>query len=144
MRKIILGLLLGGLITGCQSNTKKTNVENFREFHQKFYSDSVFQVSRIVFPLPGADSDVIYGDEVVENQENDKYLIDNNKLYWKRTGWKFIEAPAESSEFIISVEKVDSFMKEQISSKETDLVITLQFSLIDDKWMLTYYSHEWY
>lgn len=48
--------------------------EKFDEFYKRFYSDSNFQISRILFPLPGANSDVIYGDAVVEDRSNTKIL----------------------------------------------------------------------
>lgn len=144
---IFIGILFIISIISCKSNIQPANgtsVENFEKFHNKFYYDSIFQLSRIMFPLPGADSDVIYGDEKVENQENDVFLVDNNKLYWKKKGWKYIKAPVKNNEFVITLEKEDSIMREQIRSKETELVITLEFSLVDNKWMLSYYSHEWY
>lgn len=145
--KIILSVVALCFIFACKSNqgaSKNADIEDFAKFRIKFYSDSIFQVSRIIFPLPGADSDIIYGDEKVEDQENENYLIENNKLFWKKKSWKFIETPVENKEFAVTIEKVDSVMREQIRSRETDLVITLEFSVVDNKWMLSYYSHEWY
>ncbi|WP_194777805.1 hypothetical protein [Pararhodonellum marinum] len=135
------------LHVSCKPSSEKSNIdliEDFDCFRNKFYSDSIFQLSRVLFPLPGADSDVIYGDAKVEDQENEVFLIENNQLFWKRNGWRFIETPLENIEFVITREYEGSIVREKIRSKETDLVITLRFSLIKDQWMLTYYSHEWY
>jgi hypothetical protein len=40
--------------------------------------------------------------------------------------------------------KEGSKIREQMLSKETDLGITLWFSLVDNKWMLSYFATEWY
>jgi hypothetical protein len=145
--KLIISLSAFCLIFACKSNQKASRsdeIEDFAKFRVMFYSDSIFQISRILFPLPGADSDIIYGDEKVEDQENEKYLIKKNKLFWKKEGWKHIEAPVEDKEFVVTFMKEGSKIREQMLSKETDLGITLWFSLVDNKWMLSYFATEWY
>jgi hypothetical protein len=145
--KLIISLSALCLIFACKSNQgacKSDEIEDFAKFRVRFYSDSIFQISRILFPLPGADSDIIYGNEKVEDQENEKYLIKNNKLFWKKEGWKHIEAPVEDKEFAVTLEKEGSEMREQMRSRETDIGITLWFSLVGNKWMLSFFGTEWY
>jgi hypothetical protein len=145
--RLIISLLALCFIISCRPNqgaSKSDEIEDFTKFHERFYSDSIFQISRILFPLPGADSDIIYGNEKVEDQENEKYLIRNNKLFWKKEGWEHIDALAEDKEFAVTLEKKGTEIREQMHSRETDLGITLWFSLIDNKWMLTYFGTEWY
>ncbi len=119
--------------------------EKFNDFYNRFYSDSNFQISRILFPLPGANSDVIYGDAVVKDQVNDTFLIKNNKYYWQKKGWIPLKTlHGHNKEFIKTIEKDNDIIREQIRSRDTDWVITNEFSLIGTKWMLTYHSNEWY
>lgn len=63
-----------------QMNQAITN-ENFEVFYKRFYSDSLSQISRIIFPLKGFNSD-----------EYDSELGKKNPPYfWKRKEWKFLE-----------------------------------------------------
>ena len=89
----ILAVLLStfNLINSCTAETSNkaerekdrhtiTN-ENFEVFYKRFYSDSLFQISRIIFPLKGFNSD-----------EYDSELGKKNPPYfWKRKEWKFLE-----------------------------------------------------
>ncbi len=142
----------------CKSNKQPSNstssidtsknissVEVFEQFNKKFFTDSVFQLSRTIFPLPGAWSAVIYGDAKVDNQETDKYLVKNNNFFWKKKGWRYITHTKDTTgKYYFTFERKDSIMREQILTKETDDVITYIFKLVDKKWFLTYFGVEWY
>lgn len=45
-----------------QKDSTYNKVESFDEFCGKFFSDSVFQMSRIIFPLPSSDADTTFND----------------------------------------------------------------------------------
>jgi hypothetical protein len=147
-----IGLLLLPFVVGCISKTQQKNslsfqevedVEDFEEFHKKFFSDSIFQLSRIVFPLEAADSNLIYGDQKVEDQENDEFFIKNNKLYLKKKGWNYLKASVANNEFSVNFEKKGSIVWETVRSKESEWAITFEFSLVENRWMLTYFANVW-
>jgi hypothetical protein len=149
---IFIVILSIACLGGCNSKTQTENnlvikevegEEEFDEFHRQFFSDSIFQLSRIVFPLEAADSNLIYGDQKVGDQENDKFLIKNNTLYLKKKGWSYLKAQVADNEFSVSFEKNGSVVWERIRSKESEWVITFKFSLIENRWMLTYFSNIW-
>lgn len=149
---LFIGLLLLTFVVGCISKTQQTNslsiqevedVEDFEEFHKKFFSDSIFQLSRIVFPLEAADSNLIYGDQKVEDQENDEFFIKNNKLYLKKKGWNYLKASVANEEFSVNFEKKGSIVWETVRSKESEWAITFEFSLVENRWMLTYFANVW-
>ncbi|MDD2284852.1 MAG: hypothetical protein PHQ11_05565 [Paludibacter sp.] len=156
---VITTILIISAISGCTNkNEKKVDVpvnkisskideeiENFDAFHDKFFGDSIFQISRIDFPLPGEVSDFIYGDDESFEMENDEYFIKNNKLFWKKSGWRFLqEIKNENDEFEISIEKVGSNLREHIRLKGTDWIIVYEYALINKKWMLVYYANVCY
>ena len=120
--------------------------ENFASFYDKFYSDSIFQISRIVFPLPCADSEIIYGDAVVADQENESYFIKNNKIFYKKNGWKFLTHPYEKdTAYVKTIEKIGSNMREHLRDKESgSSAITCEFALIEKKWMLVFFGNVTY
>lgn len=154
--KILIALLI---LNGCSQKGEKTRTveigkvsfrdlvkeEKFDDFYNRFYSDSTFQISRIVFPLPGEWSNIIYGDEVVEDQSNDTFLVKNNKLFWQKKGWRFLGTIHSNDKVLFKTFKKDgAVIREEIQSKKERWVITNEFSLIDKKWMLIYHGDVWY
>jgi hypothetical protein len=157
MNTRILILIAILILNGCSQkeirdrNIKKTSSkvileeEKFDDFYNRFYSDSTFQISRIVFPLPGDWSNIIYGDEVVEDQLNDTFLMKNNKLFWQKKGWRFLGTIHSNDKVLFKTFKKDgAVIREEIQSKKEGWVITNEFSLIDKKWMLIYHGDVWY
>jgi hypothetical protein len=98
--------------------------EDFQAFHAKFYSDSLFQIRRIEFPLLGNDPD------------------GNIKpFYWELDNWKFKKAVnAESDKIkVLPIFDMEDVMRERIIIQDAFMIENL-FSLIDNKWYLTRYS----
>lgn len=118
------------------------HAEDFDQFYDKFYSDSSFQISRIVFPLKGEDSNIIYGDIQVKDHETEAYFVRDNQLYWKKDGWRFKTTLWEDHEdFFKTIERRDTLVKERIHAKHEFWVLTSHFKLIDGKWMLIFYGN---
>jgi hypothetical protein len=146
---LTIGILFLTSLVVCKSNVQPPNsvfvedVEDFEKFHRKFFSDSIFQLSRIIFPLEAADSNLIYGDQKVEDQENDEFFIKNNKLYLKKEGWNYLKTHVANNEFSVSFEKKGSIVWEKVRSKESEWAITFKFSLIENRWMLIYFANVW-
>ena len=59
MRIIVLFLTAFVISCSSESPTASDNIEDFEKFHEQFLSDSLFQMSRIEFPLKGAKSTFI-------------------------------------------------------------------------------------
>lgn len=121
---------------------KKGN-EIFDIFYTKFYQDSLFQISRIEFPLEGDNSNYIYNDEIQTKEiETDVYKIINKNFYWKKEGWMFIETLEKDSvgEYFKELKKNKREIKEVISLKYSGFKCTRVFRMIDKNWFLVYYS----
>jgi len=95
--------------------------EDFITFHEKFYTDSAFQMSRIEFPLMGNDP------------EGNPYL-------WEAETWKIQRAVEENNDIErIPFFDMDIVMRERILIQKRFMIQNL-FSLVDNKWYLTEYS----
>jgi hypothetical protein len=97
--------------------------EDFFAFQQKFYSDSLFQLQRIEFPLAGTDP---------------KGLDD--EFYWDVDNWVQLR-PVEASESIriLPVVDMETWMRERMIVQDR-FYMEKQFTLIDGQWYLTSYS----
>lgn len=125
--------------------TKNCVEEDFGEFYKRFYSDSCFQISRIIFPLPGDNTDIVNNIDSVKDQVNDEYIVKDNKYFWQKKGWLFLRTIYGKDDVLVkSIKKDGSVMREQLRAKDYDLVITREFSLRNNKWMLVYYGNECY
>ncbi len=67
---------------------KDKSVEDFAVFYENFFSDSTFQISRILFPLEGWH----YSDEPLIH-ETENYIWKGGIEYLKPAGWKVILYP---------------------------------------------------
>src|SRR5438105_11776269 len=75
------------------------NAESFDSFNAKFHSDSVFQMSRIAFPIGGQQAD---------DAENQK---------WTPANWQFLATPVsamvDTTQYKHSLEMTDSYVTEK-------------------------------
>lgn len=98
--------------------------EDFHSFRQKFYTDSLFQLQRIEFPLLGANPDG-----------------SNAPFYWEIDNWKFKKNVDLESKEITMVPLLDmgDVMRERIIVQNRFMIESM-FSLINNQWFLTQYS----
>lgn len=98
--------------------------EDFIAFHNKFYSDSLFQLARIEFPLEG------------NNPDGSK-----EPFYWEIDTWKLQKAIDEDNPDIKRVPFYDmeDVMRERLIVQNRFMIENL-FSLINNKWYMTRYS----
>lgn len=130
MYRIILGLLaIGILITACGGNTNElpkdeNGNENFNAFYQKFYEDSLFQLTRIEFPMMGKDP---------KGKEE--------KFFWTIENWSIQKPidPDNDSEVERKVINQGDFIQEKLLVSNSFLV-DRYYSLVGNKWYMTYYS----
>jgi len=104
--------------------TEMQQAEDFDEFYRKFHSDSIFQMSRIQFPLKGSNRDG----------------FDESK--WKKSTWEMHKVGVQEVDttiFKIEIKKTDSLYTERIYVDQAGFDMTRTFELLDSKWYLTIY-----
>ncbi|WP_338840146.1 hypothetical protein [Flavobacterium ginsenosidimutans] len=105
---------------------KKEIAESFDEFNKRFHSDSIFQVSRVDFPIEG------------------KHVSGFEQYNWSRKNWQFQAVPVaektEIGEYEHSLVKTDTLVTEKFWIPNSGFEVERQFKLIKNKWFLIYYS----
>lgn len=100
--------------------------ENFDEFNKKFHSDSLFQVSRVDFPIEG------------------KHVTGFEQHNWTRKNWQFQAVPvaekSEIEEYNHTLVKTDTLITERFWIPNSGFEVERQFKLIRNKWFLIYYN----
>ncbi|MBK6362385.1 MAG: hypothetical protein IPG18_03460 [Saprospiraceae bacterium] len=100
----------------------------FKEFYNKFSTDSAFQMDHVVFPLDG-----------MKAPENDTMAV---KHQWQREDWK-IHTTFDDANGTFSVEMLDlaGKMVIEIISDESGLFsMERRFAKLSDGWNLIYYK----
>lgn len=126
-------LFFSFLFIGCQIQDKpKSNGNNnelvkeqFDAFYTKFHNDSLFQISRIKFPLPGINTD--------------EMTVEDTTYYWKKDEWvmqHMVDTTLFSKKMLIS----DTAVEEEITSKDPGVIIKRKFQRIKGKWHLVLYE----
>ncbi|MEN2398584.1 hypothetical protein GKZ90_0002235 [Flavobacterium sp. MC2016-06] len=100
--------------------------ENFDAFNAKFHSDSVFQISRVDFPIEGT------------------HVSGFERYNWTRKNWQFLPVPVseknEFQEYQHTLVKTDTLITEKFWIPDSGFEVERQFKLIDKKWFLIYYN----
>jgi hypothetical protein len=100
--------------------------DDFIEFYKQFHQDSQYQISHIVFPLPGMMRDTAGRDSAIT---------------WLAENWIHHQSVTPddlwSVDFTIPVEGV---IIEFIHAKEEGYWMERRFARMDDKWNLIYYA----
>ena len=128
MRRFILPLIV--LIVFSCKNTGQTKAtvesESFDVFNQRFHTDSLFQLSRVKFPIEGQQIDAF--------DERD----------WTPNNWIMLKVPVaenvDTTEYKHSLKKTAASVEEAYWVEESGFHVERQFKLIDGKWYLTYYN----
>jgi PBP1b-binding outer membrane lipoprotein LpoB len=133
--KIQLIVIIIFLLLSCSSQERPQNmrvkneskkiesvvVENFDTFFLKFSSDSIFQVSRIIFPLKAEINDVDDGYSVSEMSQKE---------------WGFINFSQLGSEYLIKVIKSDTSNVVNLQINDTGVYVDYIFRFIEGKWIM--------
>lgn len=103
-----------------------TNTESFDQFNARFHSDSVFQLSRVDFPIEGIS---VSGFE---------------KHNWTKQNWQFLSVPVaektEIGDYEHSLMKTDTLVIEKFWIPGSSFEVERQFKLINNTWFLVYYN----
>ena len=140
--KQTITILVVFVFVSCKQNNEKPNLnsqtenkilkskieetENFEEFNKKFHSDSLFQVSRVDFPIEG------------------KHIHGFERYNWTKKNWEFltitVSEKTEFGEYEHSLVKTDSLITERFWIPDSGFEVERQFKLINNKWFLIYFN----
>ena len=125
---IVFSISLGLFIQSITSNKSipPKGLENFEEFNKLFHTDSVFQLSRVNFPIEGK-------------------LIDGfDRQSWTTKNWELMKIPvsekASLSDYRHLVKKNDKIVIEKFWIDNSGIIIERRFRIVDGKWFLVYYN----
>jgi hypothetical protein len=99
--------------------------EDFKEFYSKFLTDSIFQMSRIKFPLEG------------RNVEGDKITS------WTIDNWVLLKKSAyevDTVEYKVEITESDILKIFRVYIPDSGFEVLSKFGLIDGKWYLIYHD----
>jgi len=134
MKKIKMCIMLFSMIVFvcCRSGSPEGNSstvvaggETFNSFYKAFHQDSLFQISRIQFPLPGINSDDM--------------TVNDSIYFWKKEDWLF-QHMVDTTLFIRKLSITDGTAEEDITSKEPGVLIKRRFKNDRGKWYLVLYE----
>ena len=132
--KSISTILLFSILCGCiQSYNLNRNEEEYETFIEKFYTDSLFQLSRIKFPLEGFNSD-----EYNFFEEE----VDDSKYFWKKKNWIMLKSIDKNSKIKFKITKNDSIIKEENYIPDSGFIIEKRFKRTKGKWYLIFYFYQ--
>ena len=137
--KIIFFLIVAAILS-VSCNTRLKN-ENFEEFYEKFLTDSLFQISRIKFPLPGEN---LGSSDRIPSDIAEEYGIEVEKeekaYYWERDSWvPFEKVDYDTTIFTEERLTVNDTIKIRIYIKDSGFQVGAHYKIIENKWYLVYY-----
>ncbi|NQU31869.1 MAG: hypothetical protein HQ521_01430 [Bacteroidetes bacterium] len=122
-------------MTSCKSiKNKRTNdlaaessIENFDEFYNRFHADSLFQMSRIKFPLKGNKVDF----EGEKKWSGKNWITMKTRIY-----------DVDTSEFQTDYKKTDISFIQKFWIEDSGYFSEYRFNLIHKKWYLIYANEQ--
>lgn len=124
--KITIFISIAILLTSCNNLTTDED-EKFAVFNLKFHSDSLFQMSRIKFPIGGKKIDGWETREV-----------------WSTKNWEMLKSPVsgknEFKEYQHNVIYSDTLVTEKYWIENSGFSTEVRFRIVDGKWFLIYFN----
>ena len=106
-------------------SAKKLN-ESFDTFNIQFHSDSIYQISRVAFPIGG------------------KYVEGFEKYKWTQNNWRFLKTQVLKNNKIEdckhSLIQNDTLVIEKFWIDNSGFKLERKFKRVNGKWYLTYYD----
>ena len=118
--------------------------EDFDLFSKHFYSDSVFQMSRIEFPLKGLHNEPV--ETTILSQIGDTILY-----VWERKNWTILKTSFTNNKdtsikdcygtkYIRRIKKSRTEVIDSVYIEDSGLITVRKFKIKNKKWYLTYYE----
>ena len=98
-----------------------SSIENFEFFYDKFHKDSLFQISRLKFPLKGSPD---------RGNINEK---------WTKVNWHILKTKiydVDTTQYKVAFEKHEKSFIEKVWLEDSGFSFEYKFELIDNKWFL--------
>lgn len=144
MRRInfLISMLIVTMFIACKTTSQKPEVkENFSEFYDKFYSDTTFQLTRTVFPLPGYNSDIDL--QMPDDFAEQMGVSKDNEYYWEKEEWVFINTVEDNDDTVVKqIEKTDTLTTEKLVIPNSGFKIVRKFKPMKGNWYLAYYFYQ--
>ena len=105
------------------TNKEKIIIEDFDKFYDKFHKDSIFQMSRIIFPLDGI-----------------KVEYDGEKK-WSKKNWTTLKTKiydVDTTEFKIEYKKTNDSFYQKFWIEDSGFWGEYRFGLINNKWYMVF------
>ena len=135
MKKIFLILSFTIFLFSCQRKNDKivlknekilkcSDKEDFTKFIYKFSKDSVFQISRIKFPL------------IVNSFDSE--TLETEKTLMQKSDWKYEKLIFNKDKQMINDIEIDNpdYIKFILKMKETGIYVVYEFRIDKEKWQL--------
>ena len=97
--------------------------EDFDSFYRRFHQDTIFQQSRVKFPVNG------------------EYCDFDTTMAWTSSNWEFIKFTIDQVDtisFETTLKKTKRQAIEKVICKECGYSFEIRFDLLDKRWYLTY------
>ena len=134
-----------------QSNdTLYYHEESFEDFYIRFFKDTAFQMSRIVFPLAGLEFPFPWTHEWEIDNISDTVLdycyIKNHEFFWTKNKWGYFH-PLEDTVYFEEVFRKNTdtlkgveFRGKKVNGEIDEIHVFLDFKKKCGKWFLIYYE----
>jgi hypothetical protein len=142
---VLLFILIFGVSCGTQQTLSKTDVKgDFTQFSRRFYTDSLFQMSRINFPLKGS-----HNINVPIRGKN--IMGDSIIVGWKKKDWRMVtNTYFKNNETKVKIDNTTYLRKTQIGTKtavirtyieNSGFEVVEKYAILNGKWYLVYFSN---
>src|SRR5690606_20979735 len=119
---VVLATLIScGAPETSQENIDQMKPESFESFYIRFHKDSLFQIDRIKFPLPGINTD--------------EMTVEDSLYFWNKKDWLMHNA-IDTSKFFKKMFGSDHLVEEVITSNEPGVFVKRKFENLKGKWYL--------
>lgn len=122
---------------------KDVKGESFDEFNKLFYSDSLFQMSRINFPLSGTHNIEVEesptnesGDSIIHQWQKEDWVILKQNSFQGSDTLKMIDGEIYKRK----IQKTDVFVCDSVYIENSGFGVVRKFALRNEKWYLINYS----
>jgi hypothetical protein len=152
-----LSIILYVVLLSCTNSNKmgihKQNAidsvlcENFDSFTKRFYTDTVFQMSRIEFPLKGLHNELV--ETTMSNPIGDTILYVWEKKDWTFNNISFVKIVNSTdttlkdkygTKYIRKIKKSSTEVIDSVYIEDSGFITVRKFNLKNKIWYLTYYE----
>ena len=128
-------LIIFFCIISCNNRTKTNSFETFNAFKIAFFSDSLFQQTRILLPIA-------FKNPINYIPEGERNLNENNSdTFWENSNLKFSNIyELDTAEYFIKSEMDDTFAIQTVGLKNSGLFSKFYFVNRLNKWYLKRYE----